>query len=217
MGPGNAEAAQRAEPSVREARRVAADRVALHHDARHPRLRQVVGAGHTCEPAAHDHDVGRNPRHGPEILSKSASAVKLTPPSEGAPWPWAARRTSSPLDILRGLIAQSAEHEPALFRQRASDAGARVRPVTLGVLAEDQHWGAVHRQPRDGIDRARGRGQSPFMTALRVTPSMPLASPLAGPPLRAIAGWRLRPTRIDEIAAPNRAPWPGHLIRENPR
>jgi hypothetical protein len=29
----------------------------------------------------------------------------------------------------------------------------------------------------------------------------------------AIAGWRLRPTRIDEIAAPNRAPWPGHLKR----
>ena len=30
------------------------------------------------------------------------------------------------------------------------------------------------------------------MTALRVTPSMPLASPPAGPPLRAIAGWRAR-------------------------
>jgi hypothetical protein len=55
------------------------------------------------------------------------------------------------------------------------------------------------------------------MTALRVTPNMSLATPHAGLPLSAIAGGGFRPKRIDEIAAPNQAPWPGHGRREKPR
>ena len=68
---GNAEAAQRAQPSVRETRSVAADRVALDHDARHARLRQVVGSGHAGDAPAHDHDVSRAFSH-----QRLASAAK---------------------------------------------------------------------------------------------------------------------------------------------
>src|SRR5437016_1009604 len=75
LGPGNAEAAQRAQPSVREARGVAADRVALDDDARHARLRQVVGSGHAREAAAQDHNISRAFSHCPEILSKSMRLV----------------------------------------------------------------------------------------------------------------------------------------------
>ena len=49
---------------------------ALDDDARHARLRQVVGGGHARDATAHDHDVSRALSHRPEILSKSMRPVK---------------------------------------------------------------------------------------------------------------------------------------------
>src|SRR5215510_5470160 len=56
-GPGNAEAAQRAQPPVSVAGGVAADGIALDDDARHAALREVVRRGHAHDAATHDHHV----------------------------------------------------------------------------------------------------------------------------------------------------------------
>ena len=55
------------------------DRVALDDDARHARLRQVVGGGHARDAAAHDHNVSRALSHRPKILPKSMRPVKPRP------------------------------------------------------------------------------------------------------------------------------------------
>src|SRR5262245_6355487 len=158
--PGDAEAAQRAQPAVREPRGVAADRVALDDHARHARLRQVVSRRHAHDAAAHDHDVRRALSHGPEMLSKSIRPVKR---GEADPLRVysramlrARRGTMKRIGVLGGVSPQA-----------TMDFEARVHRVSQQLIPQDFNRGYppmvvwYHRRPPVRLE-ADGRAIMPM-------------------------------------------------------